>query len=585
MYSYKSDVLKDYLSEILFDAVYIIIKNISIDEIYNQLIPPPDTAFGHFTFPCFFLARAAGRSPLELATQIADHIATDTEKVERFAAVGPYINFTLTSLFTGEAVGSKVLSGIFFDQINLDDRPLIMIEYSQPNTHKELHVGHMRNMCLGDALVRIHKYCGFKVISATFPGDVGTHVAKCLWYMEYYNSESIPSHDQGTWLGSLYTKAHLKLASEEGTPHERVNKEQLTEILYQIENKTGHFYLLWKETRQWSIALMNEVYRWANIHFDQWYWESDVTLSSVHYVKGNLHNGVFVQSEGAVGVDLSEFNLGFCLLIKSDGNGLYATKDLELAKLKFSDYNIEKSIIVVDQRQGHHFAQVFKVLEVLGDRNAKNNLHLSYNFVELPGGAMSSRAGNIIPILDLIKQMTEKVKIDHLNRNNNNLTSSEIEDNAKIIAEGAIKYGMNKIDPDHKIIFDMDEWLKIDGDAGPYLQYTTTRINSLINKLGMPHAEHTNWSVLTSEVEKNILIKISRFNEQVVQACTKYKPNLLANYLYELSRLYNSFYNSTQIKDSNNQQLKAARISLSACVLSILKSGLSLLGISIPTRM
>jgi arginyl-tRNA synthetase len=403
--------------------------------------------------------------------------------------------------------------------------------------------------------------------------------------MKYHNKESVPAHDKGTWLGLQYTKAHLKLASEEGTPQERFNKEQLTEILYQIENKTGEFYLLWKETRQWSIGLMNEVYHWANVHFDQWYWESDVTLSSVNYVKDNLDNGVFIQSEGAVGVDLSEFNLGFCLLIKSDGNGLYATKDLELAKRKFSDFNIEKSIAVVDQRQSHHFAQVFKVLEVLEDKNAKNNFHLPYNFVELPGGAMSSRAGNIIPILGLIKQMTEKVKIDYLDRNNNGFTGSEIEDNAKIIAEGAIKYGMSKIDPDHKIVFDMDEWLKIEGDAGPYLQYTATRINSIINKLGMPDAEHINWSVLTLDVEKNILVKISRFNEQVVQACTKYKPNLLANYLYEVSKLYNSFYNSAQIKEAGNQQLKAARIALSACVLSILKSGLSLLGISIPTRM
>ncbi|HEY4197906.1 MAG TPA: arginine--tRNA ligase, partial [Mucilaginibacter sp.] len=163
-------MLKDYLSEILFDAVYTTIKNCSIDEIYSQLISPPDASFGHFTFPCFFPAKAAGRSPLELAIQVADLIVTDNEKVERFQAVGPYINFTLTALFAGEAIGSKVLSGSFFDQINLDDRPSIMIEYSQPNTHKELHIGHMRNMCLGDALVRIHKYCGFKVISATFPG-------------------------------------------------------------------------------------------------------------------------------------------------------------------------------------------------------------------------------------------------------------------------------------------------------------------------------------------------------------------------------------------------------------------------------
>jgi len=460
-----------------------------------------------------------------------------------------------------------------------------MIEYSQPNTHKELHVGHMRNLCLGDSLIKLHKYCGFDIISSTFPGDVGSHVAKCLWYLKYHNTDPIPTENKGAWLGTLYTKGHLKLESEAGTPQEEISKKQMSEILTELENQQGVSYEMWKETREWSIELMKKVYSWANVEFDRWYWESEVDVPSVEYVTKNLNNGLFVKSEGAVGVDLSAFNLGFCMLLKSDGHGLYATKDVELARRKFEDFKIEKSVYIVDKRQAHHFAQVFKVLELMGFKNAKNCFHLEYDYVELPDGAMSSRKGNIVPIMDLIEQMHESVKQNYLHRYVGEWEQTEIENTADIISKGAIKYGMTKIDPNRKIVFDMKEWLKIDGDSGTYLQYTYARINSLTKKLADEVTAKHDWSTLNEEIEKNILVKLSEFNGQVVQACLEYKPNIMCNYLFELCKLYNNFYNALSIKKTEDETLKSSRLTLTKCVAITLHKGLELLGIPVPERM
>lgn len=578
------DTIKLRLAEVIQQATSNLNSSLSVDSIYAQLGMPPDTNFGHYAFPCFGLSKELKAAPNKIAEQVSGAISAN-DIADNIQAVGPYVNFKLSSKFLGESVAEEVLSGQLFKRKTLSNPPKTMIEYSQPNTHKELHVGHMRNICLGDSLIKLHQYCGFDIISSTFPGDVGTHVAKCLWYLKYHNREPIPSAEKGAWLGTLYTKGHLKLESEEGTPQAEESKKQLSEILTQLENQQGEFYDLWKETREWSIELMQKVYNWANVEFDRWYWESEVDVPSVGYVNNNLDNGVFVKSEGAVGVDLSAYNLGFCMLLKTDGHGLYATKDVELARRKFEDFKIEKSVYIVDKRQAHHFAQVFKVLELLGFENAKNCYHLEYDYVELPDGPMSSRKGNIVPIMDLIEQMHETVKQNYLQKYVADWEQSEIESTADIISKGAIKYGMIKIDPSRKIVFDMKEWLKIDGDSGTYLQYTYARMNSLIKKISDEALAKHDWSTLNEEVEKNIMVKLSEFNGQVVQACLEYKPNIICTYLYELCKLYNSFYNLLSIKKTEDETLKSSRLALTKCVAITLSKGLELMGIPVPERM
>src|SRR5690606_12590649 len=300
----------------------------------------------------------------------------------------------------GQHVVAPVLDGSFFKRDILDQNPKTMIEYSQPNTHKVLHVGHMRNLCLGNALIRMGRSIAADIIAVTYPGDVGTHVAKCLWYLKKHQDTPVPDgtpEEKGAWLGQIYTKATHKLDDELGTEKEDQNRAELTAILKQLESGSGEYYDLWRETREWSLRLMEKAYSWADVKFDRWFFESEVDAPSLKFAKELFEKGVLVKDQGAIGMDLSDDKLGFCLLIKSDGTGLYATKDVQLAKVKFEEFKVEKSVYIVDNRQAHHFKQVFKVLEKIGFKQAKDCFHLAYDVVELPDGAMSSRKGNIVP--------------------------------------------------------------------------------------------------------------------------------------------------------------------------------------------
>ncbi len=578
------DKIKLRIAESLYAAIEKYETGTTITDIYAALGFPPDANFGHYAYPCFILSKALRNAPNKIAEKLATEVPAN-DAIESVIAAGPYVNFKIRPEFLGANTCNDVLNGSMFSRTLAEHTPKTMIEYSQPNTHKELHVGHMRNICLGDALVKLHQYCGFDIISSTFPGDVGAHVAKCLWYLKYHNTEPVPAENKGAWLGTLYTKGHLKLESETGTPQEVENKKQLSEILTQLEHENGEFFDMWKETRQWSIELMNNVYRWAGVHFDRWYWESEVDVPSVALVKKYYEQGLFVESKGTIGIDLSEYNLGFCMLIKSDGHGLYATKDIELARRKFEDFKIEKSVYVVDKRQAHHFAQVFKTLELMGFEHADKCYHLQYDYVELPDGAMSSRKGNIVPIMDLIDQMHATIKGDYLDRYKNEWTAEEMEWTADAIAKGAIKYGMIKIDPAKKIVFDMKEWLKIDGDAGPYLQYTYARITSMVNKLKGEVTGTADWSSMVEDAEKHVMVKLSDFNNQALQACINSKPNILCIYLYELCKVFNTFYNLHSIRKEENETIKATRLELAKCVAISIKKGLELVGIPVPERM
>lgn len=554
--------------------------------LYGSFVAPPDAKLGQLSLPLFPWAKVLRMNPAQLAALVVENAPATARPpwVSEIRAVGPYLNVFFEAGELAHAIVPGLLDGTSF-RIPLGEKlPKTMIEFSQPNTHKEMHVGHMRNLCLGDALVRLHRRSGYDIVSSTFPGDVGTHVAKCLWFYKNHNTEKPPLMRKGAWLGTLYSKAHNKLEDERGTPQEAANRQALTAILAQLEKKQGEYYELWKETRQWSIDLMQEVYDWAGVKFDAWYWESEVDSSSVKLVREWQNKGLFVEDQGAVGVDLKEWNLGFCLLLKTDGNGLYATKDIELARRKFQERGIEKSVYVVDKRQEHHFKQVFKVLELMGFAHAKDCFHLAYDFVELPEGAMSSRKGNIVPLQALIEQMSAAVERDHLERYRGQWSDSEITQIAQTVAKGAIKYGMNRIDPGKKIVFDMAEWLKLDGESGPYLQYTHARISSMARKVADPSSEAPTWNELTAPQEMELLRLLPQFNTIIVQATEHYRPSILTAFLYDLAKAYNGFYAECPVAGSA-PGLRAARLSLSLAVAAVLREGLSLLGIEAPSKM
>jgi arginyl-tRNA synthetase len=555
----------------------------TIESIARTFGATPDISQGHLAFPCFIVAKAAKKAPPLVANEICQKISH--ELIATCKVSGPYVNIYFNIKKLGEILLNEIYSGEYFKKPLIKNAQKTMIEYSQPNTHKELHVGHMRNLCLGNALVRLYRYAGVPTVAVTFPGDVGTHVAKCLWYMKYHNQEVAPKNNQGAWLGRMYAKGNLKLEDELGSASEANNRLQLTEILKQLEKKQGNFFDLWKETREWSLALFNQTYAWADVKFDRWFYESEVDSASLEYARELFAAGKLVQDQGAIGLDLSENKLGFCLLIKTDGTGLYATKDIELARRKFQEFNIEKSIYVVDKRQALHFKQVFKVLEHIGFKEAKNCFHLEYDFVELPTGAMSSRKGNIVPLMDLVEQMEQSITQNYLEKYRGVWSDAEIKSTAHMVANGAIKYGMLKMDNNKSIVFEMNEWLKLDGETGPYLQYVHARINSLLEKQGYAASDKTSWGPLVALQEQALAVKIISFNNVIENSVINYRPSTVCAYLYDLCKLFNSFYAECSIARAENNEIKAARLSLAYATSQVLKQGLAILGIPAPDKM
>lgn len=626
-----SDKIKLQVANEIGRAISEILNQTDFDTttIYNALVEPPNPDMGDMAYGCFVLAKTLKKGPPVIATELAQKLSATTSAVySSVQAAGPYLNFFIRPEYIGQHLLGPIHTQQYFKTAFTENAPKTMIEFSQPNTHKELHVGHMRNICLGDSIVRLLKYIGVPVISSTFPGDVGTHVAKCLWYLKYVNQEPLPDVvlnakplangklpaealiARGEWIGKMYSKGNLKLEDELGTAKEDENRRILTQILHQLEQKQGEFFDLWKETRQWSIDLMKHVYEWTGVEFDQWYWESDVDSDSVKYVKQLFADGKLIESQGAIGMDLTDDKLGFCLLLKTDGTGLYATKDLELAKRKFLNHKIEKSIYIVDVRQALHFQQVFKVLDKLGFQQAKQCYHLPYNFVELPDGAMSSRKGNIVPLIQLVHKMENMVKEKYLVRYQNEWTTDEINLIATQVAKGAIKYGMIRMDNNKKIVFEMEDWLKLDGESGPFIQYSRARIQSLCQKMGYQATNNSvtnnlktaqggsnsdsdsdsdkiniDWKLLTHSAERKLMQKMMYFHSTVLTSAVQYRPSMLCTYLYELAKCFNLFYHECSIGQADTPELKQARLALSYSTGQVLEQGLSLLGIPSPLKM
>jgi arginyl-tRNA synthetase len=560
----------------------------SLTILYGLIGPTPNIEMGQLAFPLFTFAKSLRQAPPKIAADLAAALPQRDWLVSATAA-GPYLNLVLKTDKWGHDVLQAVLDGSMFQRTLTEATPRTMIEYSQPNTHKEMHVGHMRNLALGDALIRMHRYCGYDIVSATFPGDVGTHVAKCLWFLKHENKETEPETGKGEWLGLMYVKANHRLKTIEGTPEETAAKAIMTTILHQIEAGAGEYFDLWKGTRQWSIALMEEAYRWADVTFDAWYWESDVDADSMAYVRKLRADGKLQESKGAIGMDLTDVdpNLGFGMLIKSDGTGLYATKDIELARRKFEDNGIQSSVYIVDQRQSHHFNQVFAILKKLGFAQADQCFHMKYDYVEGKEGMFSSRLGNAVPLFDLIHEMERVVYTKNLAGlvNKGDMDKAEAEEIARTVSKGAIKYGMIRIDPNKVITFDMDEWTEIQGDSGPYQQYTYARIQSLLKKQKYDAAGKLDFGALDDPREMELLVKASQFNDVVLAATQSYRPNVLTAYLYDIAKLYNNYNNTLIIRDIADPVFKNTKMALTKMVADLIEQGLAIMGIPVPERM
>lgn len=578
---------------------------LTVDEVEAGLSLPPNPELGDLAFGCFKLARSLRKGPPAIAREVAALVPTDGV-VASAEAAGPYVNLRL---HMGQAAG-HLLPGAVGGAPAFPPRDLkVMVEYSQPNTHKAFHVGHMRNLCLGDALARLLRTVGYEVVAANYFGDVGTHVSKCLWYYLDELSEvdrEPPATARGEWLGQVYARASDALEavenagkSPEAPPEARARylavRARLTEILHAVERGEGPVAEVWRATRQWSLDEFAEIYAWSHATFDHDFYESEVSAPGLALVQEYLDRGVFVESEGAVGVVNEELaHMPFFMLRKSDGTGLYSTKDLALARLKFDAFGIGWSIYVVDTRQSDHFRHVFLTLKKMGFEQADRCQHVAYEMVELPDGPMATRTGNVVLFNALRERMTQHIRATWLSAYEGEWPPEEVDRVAHEVSLGAIRYGMLSQDVNQKIVFDMEAWMALKGNTGPYLQYTASRMGSILRKLAeegrsltlLAPDDHTlrACAALDEPEARQLLVALDGLPRVVRDAAEQLRPAMVCAALYDLCRLYNRWNTVAHVRASEGDVFQA-RLLLTAATRARLVWGLGTLGIPAPARM
>ena len=556
-------------------------------EITGLIEQPPNPELGDYALPCFSFSKSLRRSPALIASELADKLQKYLLPNAPFTLIqarGPYLNFTVSAAAVAGAVLSDIFHGNYFKEHSSIKRERVMIEYSQPNTHKGFHVGHLRNVALGDSLCRIYLYNGYDVVGANYIGDIGSHIAKCLWYLRNHNTADPPENYRGEWLGELYANAVRKLEAAEG--QEKISfQDELSQLLQKIDAKDAEIYEDWETTREWSMKDFHEIYEWLDVKFDHFFYESEVDEEGRQIVIEGEKNGIFKKSEGAIGIDLEAEGLGFFMLLKSDGNTLYSTKDLALARQKFDNFDVKRSIYVVGAEQTLHFKQVFATLKRMGYKQAEQCFHLPYALVMLPEGKMSSREGNVILFSQLRKEIVESIQSTHLEEHRKDWSRKELDETSQKIAVAAIKYGMLNQDSNKNIVFSMDDWLVSEGDTGTYLVYAYVRIRSIGRKISRKVSADVDFSLLSHPNEKKLLRQMLDFNKTVFNAGEQFRPSLLARMLYEFSKDFSRAYNTCSVMHAETEQLQAARLLLFHCVAETLQQGLNLLGITPPERM
>jgi arginyl-tRNA synthetase len=595
--NYSYDPAKVSLATSLFAALVKIESNLpqelTVVDFFRTLEQPPEIALGDYALPCFRFAKAIKKNPNEVATELKRILEEEKNPwVNNIVLKGAFLNIFTNQKEVAKSIIPSLVNGSGFNILKSNpehNKTKVMIEFSQPNTHKEFHVGHGRNVCLGDSICRIFLYNGYKVIGANYIGDEGTHIAKCLWGVEHYTgSEKVENlENKAEWLGQRYVEANnrLKDAAADSELTLKYNSE-VSEILKSIESKKGKYYETWKVTRQYCLDDFNRIYKWLDVKFDHFFYESEVSEDSQTIVDDYMKKGLFVVDNGAVGFDMSDKKLGFFMARKSNGTTPYITKDLALAKVKFNDFDIDRSIYVVGSEQIFHFKQLFYALEKMGFPQASQCYHLSYGMVVRPDGKMSSRAGNSFTFFQLIDLVVSEINT-YLEKYSTEWSEDQRKDTAHKLAVGAIKYGMLQADPNKEIVFDPKEWVSFEGNSGPYLMYSYARTQSILRKADEQGIKGSlsHLDLLTHESERDLMRHLYDFNQVTIAACENYRPSTIANHLFFTCKAYNRFYTEVSVMKAETEDLRAARLSLLKAFADTLKTGLYLLGITPPEKM
>ena len=546
------------------------LKNSDLEELIEV---PKDSKMGDYSFPCFALSKKLKKNPAEIAKDFSSRIQLSKE-FERVGAIGPYLNFFVNKKILAEKTIERITkekdkygSGKF-------GKEKVMIEFSQANTHKAFHVGHVRGTSLGESLARILEFSGNKVLRANYQGDTGMHVAKWIWCYQKYHSKEELKNDE-SWIASIYVDAIKRLEK-----NEKLQKE-VDEINKKLEDKTDkELTKLWEKTRKLSLDSFEKIYHELNTKFDEYFFENEVEKAgkkiSQELVKQNIAN----VSDGATIVDLEKDKLGVWVLLRSDGTVLYSAKDLALAEKKFSDFKIDKSIYVVGRAQQMHFYQLFKTLEKMKFKQSKNCKYVPVSEVRFPWGKMSSRSGDNVLYSDFKKELTN-YSIKELEKRFDNLESTEVYDRALAISIASLKYSMLKQDTNKNLIFNPEKALSFEGDTGPYLLYSYARALSILKKA--KYKKQIKFEVgEISNSEKKLVVELGNFPNVVKSASENLAPNLIANYSFQLAKTFSEFYHNCPVIGSEEENI---RLKLVDCFSQTIKNSLYLLGIPVIPEM
>ncbi len=536
-----------------------------------DLAVPPNPEMGDVAFPCFALAKALKRSPVEIAAEIAAKIGPKGY-VKSAVAQGPYVNFTFDTAALGQAVLAQIDElGDAYGRSETGAGKRVMVEYANPNTHKDVHIGHLRNFFVGQSLVNSLEAAGYDVVPVSYINDLGAHVAICLWGVKNLHQGALPpeGEDPVTFMGRMYAEA-TAVAKENPAV-----KEEISAIHRDLEDRRGAYLSLWRKTRQWSLAYMRGVFRELKLPLRAFYYESDLIDAAKAVVEDLIKKGIARHSNSAWIVDLEAEKLGVNLLVKSDGTLLYNAKDLALALRKRDEFHPKRSLYVVDARQSLAMNQLFATLRKMG--RTEELAHVSYDFVTLKEGAMSSRKGNIIRYEFFRDAMVEEARTQTAARHPD-WKPARVEKTARAIAFAAIRFGMLKQDTDRKIIFDMEEALSFEGFTGPYLLYTLARVNGIMKKARRRKRDRSA-SRLALPSEKRLVAALAAYPDAVRAAATDTRLGALAQHLFDIAKRFAEFYAEAPVLAAEDAAVAAQRLALCEAAGRTLENGLALLGI------
>jgi len=558
---------------------------------------------GNLTLVVFPFVKAAKKSPEQTAQEIGEYLQANCAAVEKFNVVKGFLNLSV-----GDGAWLQLLEAIdkddhFGTKQATADSPLVMIEYSSPNTNKPLHLGHVRNNLLGWSLAQIMEANGNKVVKTNIVNDRGIHICKSMLAWQKWGNGETPesSGKKGDHLiGDYYVafdkhyREEIKELMAQGMDEEKAKQEaplikEAHEMLVKWEQGDTEVRALWEKMNNWVYAGFDETYQKMGVSFDKIYYESQTYLKGKAKVEEGLAKGLFERHEdNSVWADLTNEGLDQKLLLRSDGTSVYMTQDIGTAEMRFQDYPIDKMIYVVGNEQNYHFQVLSILLDRLGFKWGKELTHFSYGMVELPNGKMKSREGTVVDADDLMQLMVEDAYKTSMELGKfDDMTEEERREIARIVGMGALKYFILKVDARKNMLFNPEESIDFNGNTGPFIQYTYARIRSILRKA---EAEGLNgqWSMVNgqlSEKEVELIQKMNEFGAAVEQAGKDYSPSGIANYCYELTKVFNQFYHDYSILNEPDEQKKAVRLVLAKNVAKIIKSGMSLLGIEVPERM